>query len=191
MPDYLRGTHPQNHLTMHFGKEHSQHLHEDLIFLPALPIYTFCLLIQGFVLAYTAYETADQLDLPLVKAQRRAYAFPKQPHAFGTAPDLVVPVLSQLRWAPSGGRADQAHKPTSGPYIASTTSPRLMFLVLLCILSTPVPLISFGVGAFETAGWWALTTAVIALTAFVERSIWWSERTTTGLDGMRYNYKGA
>lgn len=184
------GTHPQNHMTMFLGKSHGTL--DDLIYLPALPFYIVFLAMQGGLLYCAALETADQLDLAFAVARRKKFAFPAQPHPFGTAPDFVVPTLSQLKFAPGGGRADQAHVPTdSGQRVAATMSPRAMYLTLLFVTSLPLPLMTFGAGSFGNAGWWAITSVVIALTAWVENGIWKSEREIVGLDGMKYTLKGA
>ncbi|KDN44877.1 hypothetical protein K437DRAFT_247486 [Tilletiaria anomala UBC 951] len=189
LPSYIAGTHPQNHLIVFWGS--GQGTHDDLIYLPALPFYIAFLLIQGGLLYMVAFETADAMEIPAIIKRRKSYAFPAQPHPFGTAPNFLVPPLSQIRWAPSGGRADQDHTVTEGQRIAATTSPRLMYLVVLCVASLPLPLMTFGAGSFGNAGWWALTPLVIGVTCCIERSIWSSERQTHGLAGLRYNYKGA
>ena len=189
LPAYIAGTHPENHLIMFLQSGHGTH--EDLIYLPALPIYLIFLAGQGGLLYCAAYETADQMDISAVVKRRKGYAYPAQPHGFGTAPDFLVPTLTKLRFAPGGGRADQVHQSSSGPSMAQTSSPRLMYLLVLLVTSLPLPLMTFGAGSFGNAGWWFLTSSIIGLTCWVESSIWKSERSTVGLDGMRYNYKGA
>ena len=189
LPDYAMGTHPQNHLTLHYGK--GSGTLDDLVYLPAWPVYLLILFCQGSLLLLLAYETADAMDLSPVVARRKGLAFPAQPHPFGTCPAFLVPTLSQIRWAPSGGRADAAHVPSEGPRIVDSTSPRLMYLIALLFASLPLPLLVFGAGAFDNAGWWALTTGVIAVACLVEWTVWGSEKEVKKLGGMRYDYKGA
>ncbi|KAK0533120.1 hypothetical protein OC834_000533 [Tilletia horrida] len=185
IPAYLAGTHPENHLTMFFSPHHHEHTHEDLIYLPAAPFYIFFFFIQGTLLFAAAYETAERLGFVKIPPK----PFPQQPHRFGTAPDWLAPALDDIRMQPSEaqkkdgeGRGDRASDRVGG---------RLVYLIFLSVLSTPLPLLTFGAGSFTNAGWWALTPAVLTVVSLVE---WWMGKVTAetqGLASMKYPYRGA
>lgn len=188
IPDYIRGTHPETHMTMFFAAVHLSGTHDDLVRIPSLPIYLALLSIQSVLLAGTAIEL---LDLMNVRRRDTGHAFPHQPHVFGTAPSWVVPFLSDLRWHPShvGVRADSPeYRP---PHVMATMNPRLLYLCLLAFASLPLPLMTFGAGSFVNAGWFALSSVVLVVVCICEHWIGKVERETRGLTGMKYNYKGA
>lgn len=187
IPDYITGDHPESHLTMLF---HPSHIHEashdDLIRLPAFPIYLALLFLQGGLLFGAAYETMDRMGM----IRSKGLAFPLQPHQFGTAPSILAPVLADIRWHPThaGIRADKDDKP---PPVWTTISPRLLYLCLLTLASTPLPLMTFGAGNFINAGWWLITTIALTVLCICEGLIDKFEREAIGLNGMKYAYKGA
>ncbi|KAE8215593.1 hypothetical protein CF327_g1122 [Tilletia walkeri] len=185
IPAYLAGTHPENHLTMFFSPHHHEHTHEDLIYLPAAPFYLFFFLIQGGLVFAAAYETAERLNI--VKIPSKAY--PLQPHRFGTAPDWLAPALEDIRLAPS--EKEKKDGEGKGERVATRVGGRLVYVIFLTVLSTPLPLLTFGAGSFTNAGWWAITPAVLTVVSLVE---WWIGKVTSetqGLATMKYSYRGA
>lgn len=192
------GTHPETHHTLFFAATHVQGTHEDLLRLPALPIYLFFFLLQGTLVAAALVETADRLGL--VKSKGKA--FPHQPHLFGTAPDWLAPILTDIRWHPalaagSAGRVGQRADggggagATTAPNFIHTMPPRLLYLSVLLFVSLPVPLLTFGGGSFVNAAWWAITTAGLGVVVGAESMMASVEKNAQGLSGMRYTYKGA
>lgn len=191
IPAYIMGTHPENHLTLFWAQHGTEGSHEDLIYLPAGPIYMIFLLFQGLLVIAAMRDTADHMGL--INATKSA-AFPAQPHRFGTAPDWLVPALNDIRFAAPGGssKIDQrADGPATEPSGLNAQPPRVVYLGLLLFCSLPMPLMVFGSGNFVNAFWWSLSTAALSILLTVEWSIGVSERQIKGLDGRRYNYKGA
>lgn len=200
IPDYVMGTHDHTHHTLFFAAVHIEGTHDDLVRLPALPIYLVFFLIQGTLVFAALVETADRLGLVRSKGK----AFPYQPHLFGTAPDWLAPILTDLRWHPAlaaggtgriGQRADgggeNKNSTTTEPNFIQTMPPRLLYLSCLLFVSLPVPLLTFGGGSFSSAGWWAITTAGLGVVVGAEAMMASVEKNAQGLSGMRYNYKGA
>ena len=66
-----------------------------------------------------------------------------------------------------------------------------MYIGFLWVCSWPVPLITFGVGAFDDAAWWAFSFVALSIHLLVEWWIYKAELDTFGLSGLKYNYKGA
>ncbi|KAL9937377.1 hypothetical protein V8E36_003786 [Tilletia maclaganii] len=184
IPAYLAGTHPENHLTLLYKKHHHTPTHDDILYLPAAPIYLFLFSIQATLLAAVAYETAERLGL----VHLPALPFPQQPHRFGTAPGWLAPVLEDIRLQPT---EEQRKKEEKGDRAATRVGGRLVYLIFLTVVSTPIPLMTFGAGSFTNAGWWALTPLVLIATSTVE---WWMSKVTAetqGLASMKYPYRGA
>lgn len=193
IPAYIAGTHPENHLTLFWSATHSAPgTHEDLVYLPAGPIYCAFLFLQGILVVAALRETADLMGL--VKGGPAATAFPAQPHLYGTAPGWLVPSLQDIRFS-SGQVAGQVNKRADGTVVPptglSSVPPRLTYLLLLTVSSLPMPLLVFGAGNFTNAAWWSISTAALVIDFVVEYYINKSEKEIRGLDGQRYNYKGA
>lgn len=161
--------------------------HDDLVKFPSLPIYLAFFAMQSTLLMAAAYETADRMGL----VRSKGVSFPHQPHVYGTAPDFVAPLLSDIRWHPThmGVRADAPDY--RAPAVMATMPPRLLYLCALTFVSFPLPLMTFGTGSFVNAGWWAITTAVLVVLCLCERTIDKFEKEARGLTGMKYGYKGA
>jgi hypothetical protein len=181
------GTHPETHLTLFFGPSHVQGTHEDLFKFPALPIYLIFLAMQGTLLFAGFYETLDRMNL----LNRRGTPFPHQPHLFGTAPNFIAPLLSDIRWHPSqmGVRADSTEY--NAPHVMATMPPRLLYLCMVTLASFPIPLMTFGAGSFVNSGWWAFTSVALVVLDICEYTIHKFEKEALGLNGLRYGYKGA
>lgn len=196
VPAYIMGTHPENHLTLFFRPHDTdqEHTHEDLVYLPAAPIYIIFFLMQGFLVLAAARETADKMGLIHGVKSR---PFPAQPHPFGTAPEWLVPALTDVRFSTaaskvqSGERADTKQAEANLQKGFNALPPRLVYLLVLTFASLPMPLMTFGAGAFTNAAWWSISTAALVLLCFVEWSIHKSERQLGGLARTRYDYKGA
>lgn len=187
IPDYIRGTHPESHLTMFFGPSHLEGSHEDLVKLPAFPLYLIFLSIQGTFLFGAFYETLNRMGHTTVKGM----PYPQQPHLFGTCPNFLAPFLSEIRWHPShmGVRADTPDY--QAPPVTATMPPRVLYLSLIALASMPLPLMTFGAGSFINAGWWAITFVVLVALVVCELMINKFEKEAFGLNGLRYGYKGA
>jgi len=187
LPDYIMGTHPESHLTLFFGPSHIDGTHEDLYKFPALPIYLVFLALQGGLLFAAFYETLDRMG----HVRSKGVAFPHQPHLFGTAPNFIAPILSDIRWHPSqmGVRADSTEY--RAPPVTATMPPRLLYLCMITFVSLPLPLMTFGAGSFVNSGWWAITSASLIVLVICEWMIHKFERETFGLTGLKYGYKGA
>ena len=183
VPTYLRGQHPKSHMTMFIHPSKVGGV-ADLTYLPAFPIYlavtSWCfLLIYG-----AAYELMDLMRL----VRPKSFTFPAQPHPFGTAPFFLVPVLRDIRLQHGGGvRTDQP----VGPAVSSVFPPRIVYVGFLWVCTWPAPLLTFGIGAFDDAAWWAIPSAVMTIHVLIEWWIYKAERDTIGLSGMKYAYKGA
>jgi hypothetical protein len=173
---------------MFFGPSHLEGSVDDLVRLPALPIYVALLAIQGTFLFGAFYETLDRLGYVRAKGM----AFPKQPHLFGTAPNFLAPFLTEIRFSSNnvGVRADTADA-AAGPPVWVKMPPRLLYLCMITLASFPMPLMTFGTGNFVNAGWWAISTAVLLVLVTCEYMIYKHERDSMGLNGLRYGYKGA
>lgn len=183
----MMGTHPESHLTLFFGPSHIEATHEDLYKFPALPIYLIFLSLQGTLLFAAFYETLDRMGHTTSKGT----PFPHQPHLFGTAPNFIAPILSDIRWHPSqmGVRSvDTEYRP---PPVTATMPPRLLYLCMITFVSLPLPLMTFGAGSFINSGWWAITSAVLTVLVVCEWMIHKFEKESLGLNGLRYGYKGA
>ncbi|KAE8247949.1 hypothetical protein A4X06_0g4070 [Tilletia controversa] len=185
IPAYLAGTHPENHLIMFFSPHHHEHTNEDLIYLPAAPFYIFFFLIQGGLIFAVAYETAERMGF--VKLPAKPY--PQQPHRFGTAPDWLVLILEDIRLQPS--EVEKKRGEDRGQQAAQRFGGRLVYVIFLTVLATPLPLLTFGAGSFTNAGWWAITPVVLAVVSVVEWMMGKVTADTQGLAIMKYNYRGA
>ena len=69
--------------------------------------------------------------------------------------------------------------------------PRIVYVGFLWVCTWPAPLLTFGIGAFDDAAWWAIPSAVMTIHVLIEWWIYKAERDTIGLSGMKYAYKGA
>lgn len=192
VPAYIAGTHPENHLTLLWHPNHLEASHEDVYYLPAGPIYAMFLAFQGLIVYAAAREIADQMGL--INATK-ARSFPAQPHLFGTAPDWLVPSLTDMRFV-RGQTSKNMDQRADTPEAAAKTSalqlpPRLVYMGFLTVTSLPMPCMVFGAGNFINAGWWAISSAALVIVCIIEYTIAGSERELKGLDGSRYNYKGA
>lgn len=187
IPDYVRGTHPEQHLTMFFEAVHVTGTHDDLLKVPSMPIYLFLFTVQSLLLFGAAAELVDLMGLRTATG----VPFPQQPHVYGTAPAFLAPFLNDIRWHPShmGVRADSPEY--RAPPVTATMPPRLLYLCLLAFASMPVPLMTFGTGSFINAAWWAITPVVLVCVCVCEHIIAKVDREARGLTGMKYNYKGA
>lgn len=160
---------------------------EDLIHLPAAPIYIFFMGISFALLWGAAKETLERVGI----IKLRGVAFPAAPSQFGTAPAWLVPSLSDIRFHPShvdpSARADEH----TGPTVASAVQPRLLYLIVLWIASLPLPLLTFGTGSFLNSFWWSATPAAILVLILTEWMISKGEKEVQSLSGLKYSYKGA
>lgn len=194
VPAYLTGTHPENHLTLFWAAHHVQGTHEDLVYLPAGPVYLLFMAVQGLLIVGAIRETVDLLGWANLGPKPAAFPAP-QPHLFGTAPPWLVPSLQDLRFSSAtnqGVTGEDATKPVAAQKPGlSSVAPRLVYAGFLLVASLPMPLMVFGAGNFTNAAWWALTPGVLLIDVLVEWSIAGSEREIRGLDGQRYSYKGA
>ncbi|CEH14776.1 hypothetical protein CBOM_02598 [Ceraceosorus bombacis] len=198
LPAYLTNTHPDTHVHLLFV-HHSQETaeHHELTRLPVAPIYILFLLSMGTLLYATGKEVADRMGI-LPRPPGVPFPAP-QPHLFGTAPGWLVKSLTDLRWHPSNSgqpRSVRADLPANQggetpPNFLTKMNPRNLYVFMIWLASWPLPLMTFGAGAFESSAWWALTPAVIGIVLAVEGIIYRAERDLKGLDGMRYGYKGA
>jgi hypothetical protein len=145
------------------------------------------LLLQGGLLFAAFYETLDRMG----HVKSKGTAFPHQPHLFGTAPNILAPILSDVRWHPSqmGVRADTTEY--RAPPITATMPPRLLYLCIITFVSLPLPLMTFGAGSFVNSGWWAIASAVLMVLVLCESMIYKFEKEAFGLNGLKYGYKGA
>ncbi|CAO1618466.1 unnamed protein product [Parajaminaea phylloscopi] len=193
IPAYIAGTHPENHLTLFWAGTHTgPGSTDDLVYLPAGPIYGFFLFLQGILIVGALREAADQLGI--IKGGPAATAFPAQPHLYGTAPNWLIPSLQDIRFSAQQS-SGQVNKRADGTVVQpkglSALPPRPTYLLVLFVASLPMPLMVFGAGNFTNAAWWSFATAALGINFFVEWSIANSEKELRGLDGQRYNYKGA
>lgn len=196
LPAYLTNSHPDTHFHMLFVGVHREPTHDDVTKLPIAPIYCFFVAIMTSFLWAAAIETADRMGL----TKRKGLPFPHQPHLFGTAPNWLIRTLTDLRWHPSnsGGvpsaRSDLPRQQggDNPPNFLTKMHPRNLYLFVILLASTPLPLMVFGAGGSgETTLWWTLTPLVIGTLLTIEGMIHRSQRDAASLDGMRYNYKGA
>ncbi|PWN26812.1 hypothetical protein BDZ90DRAFT_212789, partial [Jaminaea rosea] len=195
IPAYIAGTHPENHLTLFWAAHHVQGTHEDLIYLPAGPIYMLFFAFQGIIVVGAIRETVDLLGLAKLGPKPAAFPAP-QPHLYGTAPGWLVPSLQDLRFSSATNQSVNSKTPATSPAAAqrpglASVAPRLVYLGVLLVTSLPMPLMVFGAGNFTNAAWWALAPGALLIDLLVEWSIAGSEREIRGLDGQRYSYKGA
>lgn len=193
IPAYIAGIHPENHLTLFWSATHTgPGTAEDLVYLPAGPIYCVFLFLQGILVVGALRETADLMGL--IKGGPAAMEFPAQPHVYGTAPNWLVPSLQDIRFS-SSQAAGQVNKRADGTVVGlkglSALPPRPTYLLLLAAASLPMPLMVFGAGNFTNSAWWSIATIVLVINFFVEWNISNSEKELRSLDGQRYNYKGA
>ena len=187
LPTYLSGNHPKSHMTLYLNHHSIIGTEEDLTYLPAFPIYLVVTSFLVYVMYLAAYECATRANLIKLKG----LPYPAQPHPFGSAPNWIVPVLRDIRVQPSSSvRADPTKQSTSIER-AKTLPPQLVYIGFLWVCSWPVPLITFGVGAFDDAAWWAFSFVALSIHLVVEWWIYKAELDTFGLSGLKHNYKGA
>ncbi|WFC98066.1 hypothetical protein MYAM1_000788 [Malassezia yamatoensis] len=160
---------------------------DDLTYLPAFPIYAVVVSILLFLIWLASYEVADQLRL--VKPQE--FSFPRQPHPFGTAPWWIVPVLRDLRLQPSKNLSVEKGKAPEKQELSKVLPPRLTYVGFLWVCTWPIPLMTFGLGAFDDALWWSFAFMGVTIHLLVEYWIYKADREAIGLSGLKYNYKGA
>lgn len=160
---------------------------DDLTYLPAFPIYLGVGSILMFLVYLAAYELADLLRL--VKPQE--FSFPRQPHPFGTAPWWAVPVLRDLRLQPSKNVKLEQGKTPERTELAKVLPPRFTYIGFLWVCTWPIPLMTFGLGAFDDALWWAFPFFATSIHLLVEWWIYKADREALSLVGLKYNYKGA
>lgn len=187
IPDYVRGTHPDMHHVLFFGSSDSEGTHDDLVKFPSLPLYLLFFSIQSLFLFGAFYETLERMNL----IKSKGVAFPNQPHVFGTAPNFLAPILSDIRWHPSHMGVSSSSPEYQAPLLTATMPPRLLYLCLLTFASLPLPLLTFGAGSFANSGWWSFTPAVLIILCICEAMIDKFEKDALGLNGMKYSYKGA
>ncbi|EPQ26214.1 uncharacterized protein PFL1_06149 [Pseudozyma flocculosa PF-1] len=207
LPSYIRGDHPENHLTLYHHPVHVEGTIDHLTYLPALPIYLFFFLVHGSLLYMAAIELLSTMGhanllaryrLPLARSTANAVPFPYQPHPFGTAPAWLVPTLRDIKWSTSpqtklNQRADDQPAATAvAKSVASSLSdPKLLYLWFLFIASWPMPMLIFGAGNFANAAWWSLSSAVLGIYLAAETWIAKTNRDILGLDALKYNHKSA
>jgi hypothetical protein len=177
MPAYLTNTHPDTHFHMLFVHHEADATHDDLTRLPIAPIYTVFLASTGCLLWAAWRETADRMGL----IKRKGLPYPQQPHLFGTAPGWLVKSLTDLRYhptnmagykAPAPGTMNRNTGADNPPNFMTKMHPRNLYLMLVFVASWPLPLMTFGAGAFGAAAWWALTPLVLGLLLLIECE-WW------------------
>lgn len=184
IPAYLAGTHHRMNHTLFMRAFDTIGTESDLTHVPAFPIYCALLSFYAVIVYLALRETL--FSMGYIKPTPKI--FPAQPHLFGTAPDFIVPFLRDLRVNQvQRGRADL---PEVQP-LSATISPRVLYIALLWIVSWPVPLLTFGAGAFEDSFWWSITSFVLAIHVFAEYTIQKAERETVGLNGLKYTFKSA
>ncbi|WFD35686.1 hypothetical protein MCUN1_002547 [Malassezia cuniculi] len=183
-PAYIAGTHSRTHHTLFMQSSYSVGTENDLTYIPAFPIY--CLLFAYYfgIIFLSVRETLFAMDI----IKPTPMAFPAQPHQFGTAPNFLVPFLRDMRINKSTG--NRADVPTSQP-LSAYVAPRVLYLGFLWILTWPIPLLTFGSGAFEDSLWWSFMFFVMSIHVFAEHTIHKTERETVGLNGLKYAFKSA
>ncbi|KAN0063615.1 hypothetical protein ACQY0O_004065 [Thecaphora frezii] len=205
LPSYIRGDHPENHLTLYHHPVHVEGTIDHLTYLPALPIYLFFFAIHGSLLYMALIELLTAMGhAPLLARYRlplttsTAAPFPYQPHPFGTAPAWLVPALRDIKWSTSpqtklNQRADQQPAATavSKSIASSLAQPRLFYLWFLFVASWPMPMLIFGAGNFANSAWWALSSGVLGIYLAAETWIAKSEQEVLGLHGLKYDHKSA
>ncbi|KAI3627473.1 hypothetical protein CBS14141_001474 [Malassezia furfur] len=188
VPAYILGKHPKSHMTLLFVHHQAVGTVDDLTYLPAFPIYVVVASLLVYLMFLASYEIADRLHL--VKPQE--FTFPRQPHPFGTAPWWIVPVLRDLRLQPSKNAkvAEKSEAPEKVE-LAKVLPPRLTYMGFLWVCTWPIPLMTFGLGAFDDALWWAFPFMATTIHLLIEYWIYKADREALSLSGLRYNYKGA
>lgn len=179
------GRHPKSQVSLFLHGSHKVGSVEDLTYLPAFPIYLVVATILTGLMSLAAYELADRLGW----VTAAGHAFPAQPHSFGTAPSLIVPVLRDIRLQSSKNVGADATQPTQSA--TTVVPPRIIYVGFLWVCSWPIPLITFGLGAFDDVLWWSFPMGALSIHLLIE---WWmykAELETLGLNGLKYNYKGA
>ena len=187
IPTYLMGNHPKSHMTLYFHGQGKIGTDEDLTYLPAFPIYLAVTSTLAFFMYLAAYECAMRAGFVKLKP----VAYPNQPHPYGSAPQWIVPVLRDLRLQPSSNVRADPTKQSQKVELIKVLPPQIVYLGFLWVCTWPVPLITFGAGAFDDAAWWSFPFLALSIHLLVE---WWmykAERDTLGLNGLKYNYKGA
>jgi len=187
IPTYLTGSHPKSHITLFLHHQSMIGTEDDLTYLPALPIYIAVLLYLGYIMYLATYELATRAGI----LQPKGVAYPAQPHPFGTAPRWIVPVLRDIRLQPSGSARADPDKQSTKTELTKVLPPPIVYLGFLWVCTWPVPLVTFGAGAFDDAAWWSFPFGALSLHLLVEWWIYKAERDMVGLAGLKYNYKGA
>lgn len=186
IPTYLTGNHPKSHMTLYFHGQSKIGTEEDLTYLPAFPIYMTVTSIIVAIMYLAAYECAMRAGFVKLKGM----PFPYQPHPYGTAPKWIVPVLQDLRLQQTKKeRAD--NNETQRVELIKVLPPQIVYIGFLWVCTWPIPLITFGAGAFDDAAWWSFGFIALSIHLIVEWWIYKAERDTIGLNGMKYNYKSA
>ena len=184
IPAYLAGTHSRMHHTLFMHGFDVVGTDNDLTYIPAFPIYCALFLVYSLLIYMAVRETLFAMGY--IKPKPRP--FPYQPHQFGTAPDFFVPFLRDLRINQSTrGRTDV---PPAQP-LSATVAPRVLYIGLLWVATWPVPLLTFGAGAFEDSLWWSFMFIATTIHVIVEYTIQNAERETLGLNGLKYSFKSA
>lgn len=187
VPAYALGKHPKSHMTLFFLHHQAVGTAADLTYLPAFPIYVAVSSILLYVIWLAAYEVADQLHL--VKPQE--FEFPRQPHPFGSAPWWIAPVLRDLRLQPSKNTHSESGGAPEKVELTKVLPPRLTYVGFLWVCTWPIPLMTFGLGAYDEALWWAFPFMAVSIHVLIEYWIYKADRDTLSLSGLKYNYKGA
>lgn len=186
IPAYLMGSHPKSHISLYFHHHSVIGTEDDLTYLPAFPIYASVLLFFAYLMYLAGYECATRAGLIQIKG----VPFPQQPHPFGTAPYWLVPVLRDLKLQ-QGGNVRQDPTKKENRELAKVLPPHIIYVGFLWVCTWPVPLITFGAGAFDDAAWWSFPFGALLVHLLVEWWIYKAERDTLGLNNLKYNYKGA
>ncbi|PKI83128.1 hypothetical protein MVES_002881 [Malassezia vespertilionis] len=166
IPAYALGQHPKSHMSLFLHPTTTIGTHDDLTYLPVFPIYITTMLALSYLMGLAVYELFDVLRW--IKPQE--FAYPAQPHPFGTAPNWIVPVLRDVRIGPSNKVGDRADKPVENADIVTVLPPRIVYIGFLWICFWPIPLMTFGLGAFEDALWWAFPFFASTIHLVIE---WW------------------
>lgn len=182
------GKHPKSHMTIFLHHHHTVGTEDDLTYLPVFPIYASIASLLIYLMFLASYELADRLSL----VAPQEFVFPRQPHPFGTAPWWIVPVLRDIRLAPSRSERKQAaDKAPQKAELAKVLPPRIVYIGFVWVCSWPIPLMTFGLGAFDDALWWSFPCAAFTIHVLIEWWIYKADRNTVGLQGLKYNYKTA
>ncbi|WFD29707.1 hypothetical protein MSPP1_000718 [Malassezia sp. CBS 17886] len=187
VPAYLRGKHPRSHLALFIHHHQTVGTEDDLTYLPAFPVYAFAVSMLMLIIYGAARELLDAMRL----LSPRAVPYPAQPHPYGTAPSWLAPVLSDIRLQPSRMSHRNPDQPPQKVSLSIVIPPRLVYVGFLWVCSWPIPLLTFGMGAFSDAAWFAFPFFALTVHLLIEWWIYRADRDATGLAGMKYNYKGA